>query len=372
MARLPKGTRVRNNGYERRFTVEGVQYSVYGKTLKELDEKEFNKRKELEEGSYSKNRNITLDKYFTEWIQEREKRIKPNTIYGYKNIYKNHIAPKFGKRKIKDIEKREIRQYMNKAIKEGEAAPIMNRTLLVLHAILKDCVNDGIIKVNPAEGIKKIKDERPAARETKHRAMTEEEQSLFMQEMQNEYYYEFVAFMLCTGMRAGEVSALTWSNVDEVNRVIHVKETLTFTKDGKITTGTPKSKAGERDIPLTDTALQLLRKAKDKNIIVNGEALAFNKHIFFSPSGAIVSNEAVNRAISRTIKRLNAKGYKFEKLTSHAMRDTFATRYIEQGGTPQTLKAILGHSSLAMTMDLYAHVLPNTKAEEMNRISISI
>ena len=54
------------------------------------------------------------------------------------------------------------------------------------------------------------------------------------------------------------------------------------------------------------------------------------------------------------------------------MRDTFATRFIEQGGTPQTLKTILGHSTLSMTMDLYAHVLPNTKAEEMNRVQISV
>lgn len=55
-----------------------------------------------------------------------------------------------------------------------------------------------------------------------------------------------------------------------------------------------------------------------------------------------------------------------------AMRDTFATRFIEQGGTAQTLKTILGHSTLAMTMDLYAHVLPNTKAEDMNRVQISV
>lgn len=54
------------------------------------------------------------------------------------------------------------------------------------------------------------------------------------------------------------------------------------------------------------------------------------------------------------------------------MRDTFATRFIEQGGTAQTLKTILGHSTLSMTMDLYAHVLPNTKAEEMNRVQISV
>ncbi|MCI8889082.1 MAG: tyrosine-type recombinase/integrase, partial [Hungatella sp.] len=56
--------------------------------------------------------------------------------------------------------------------------------------------------------------------------------------------------------------------------------------------------------------------------------------------------------------------------TAHALRDTFATRFIEQGGNPQTLKTILGHSSLAMTMDLYSHVLPNTKQQEMDNLKI--
>lgn len=58
--------------------------------------------------------------------------------------------------------------------------------------------------------------------------------------------------------------------------------------------------------------------------------------------------------------------------TSHALRDTFATRYIEQGGNPQTLKTILGHSSYSITMDLYSQVLPNTKKQEMERIIIEI
>lgn len=59
----------------------------------------------------------------------------------------------------------------------------------------------------------------------------------------------------------------------------------------------------------------------------------------------------------------------FEPFTLHYLRHTFATRAIENGMKPQTLKAILGHSSLAMTMDLYSHVLPSTKADEMEAIS---
>ena len=86
----------------------------------------------------------------------------------------------------------------------------------------------------------------------------------------------------------------------------------------------------------------------------------------------MVYNASVNKAISDTIKRMNADGKEIEHFSAHALRDTFATRYIEQGGSAQVLKTILGHSSLAMTMDLYSHVMPNTKQKEMDSIVIAI
>lgn len=94
--------------------------------------------------------------------------------------------------------------------------------------------------------------------------------------------------------------------------------------------------------------------------------------IFTSVYGGIVYNHAINRTISNALARLEERGIPIEHFTAHALRDTFATRYIEQKGSPQTLKTILGHSSLAMTMDLYSHVLPNTKQKEMDNLKIVI
>ncbi len=121
---------------------------------------------------------------------------------------------------------------------------------------------------NPAEGIKALKEVNAKAAETYHRALTEQEQKDFMQEMAGDYYYEFVAFLLCTGMRFGEAAALTWSDIYYKQNVIHVTKTVTFNEDNTRTTGTPKSESGKRDIPLNDTIKGILAKQRKKQSIV--------------------------------------------------------------------------------------------------------
>lgn len=94
-----------------------------------------------------------------------------------------------------------------------------------------------------------------------------------------------------------------------------------------------------------------------------------DRYLFCNEEGNPLSRERIQAEIDRTIKRIRAAGYDFPRITSHVFRHTFATRAIEGGMQPQVLKTILGHSSLAMTMDLYSHVLPDTKAEEMEKIA---
>ena len=170
-------------------------------------------------------------------------------------------------------------------------------------------------------------------------------------------------------MTKAEAAALTWSDIDYKQNVIHVTKTATFNEDNSRTTGTPKSESGKRDIPLNDTIRGILAKQRKKRSIVISIDKEENR-VFVSVYGKMVDNSIVNKAIRSALARLDGKGKPIEDFTVHALRDTFATRYIEQGGSPQTLKTILGHSSLAMTMDLYSHVLPNTKQKEMDNLKI--
>lgn len=373
MARLPQGVVKRTDGLlQKRFTVNGKRYSVYGHTLDDLANKEQKKRLQLAAGQTT-SKVITLDKYFERFIVERGKTVKGNSLYNYKNVYNKHIHNVFGHRKVKSIEKGEIQDFQSSLLSNPKyTKTLINRVLKIFAIVMQAAVDDEIIVRNPVIGVKPIKDEqKQKATQTIHKALTEEEQALLMQELKDQgaYYFELIALMLSTGVRPGESVALSWKDIDTKANVIHIRETLSKDQDGHLMFTTPKTECSLRDIPMNDTIKRVLAEQKKKYLTCCA-ANGLSDKIFRTPYGKIPTVQQINRDIKNAIKSLNTKGHKIDHFTCHGLRDTFATRYIEQGGSPQTLKTILGHSSLAMTMDLYSHVMPNTKQEEMNRLQI--
>lgn len=367
MPRLASGVRKKGNLFEKRFTYEKKRYSVYAPTQKELAIKEQELREQLKNKLYTNNRNITLDKYFLEWIKARGKSVKSTSVYTYDAVYRKRISPELGKKRVSDIERREIIALQDKLSEELKPTTA-NYVINELDSILASACADNIIIKNPCDGVKQVK-ETEKATETIHRALTNEEQAAFVEELKSSFYYEFIAFMLCTGARCGEVAALTWGNIDYKNDVIHITKTTTI-KDGSLEVGdTTKTRASKRDIPLLPNTRKILAQQRDK---LQGIINLPNKRIFGSYNGDLVRSRMINSEIKSTLARLEEKGTHIDYFSSHALRDTFATRFIEQGGTIQTLKTILGHESYSMTADLYAHVLPNTKREELERVNIVI
>lgn len=368
MARLPKGVRRRKNGtLEKRFSVNGKPYSIYASNVKELETKEIEIRKKIDSGIYNSNRNIICDKYFAEWIARKRNHVKSSTLRTYKCNYINHISPAIGQRRLQQIEKRELIDLQMK-IANNVSANASNYCMKIVKMILQDACGDDILSKNPAAGIKALKEKKEKAVNTIHRALTEQEQKDFMDELETDYYYEFIAFLLCSGMRTGEAAALTWKDIDYKNQVIHITKTITFGENGNLIVGdSAKTDTSNRDIPLTETLKGILNRWKRKSI-----TLKMDGEIFNALEGGYIYSHAVNRAIDDVLSRLEEKGIVIERFTAHCLRDTYATRYLENDGKLQTLKTILGHRSLAMTADLYAHVLPNTKAAEAEQVKFDI
>lgn len=364
-AKLGAGYRQRNDGrIEYRWRgADGKTHSVCGHSVEECRVKADKKRQTC----YIKNADVTLDRYYLEFERGREGTVKESTAMQTGAVYKR-ISKAIGGMKVREIERRQV-QKLQDDFKAVYTTSTVNDTISLLSCIMKQAVNDGIINRNPCAGIRRLKRTEPPARETIHRALTIDETERFFAaaRARNSFYYGLFAFLLNTGCRIGEAGALTRADIDYNAGVIHIRRTVTRSGGGEIIGDSPKTKTSKRDIPITAATREILQRQELQNRDVFGDIPDIGKPIFRTLNGEILLPASIKRELFAAQK---AAG--IERFTVHAFRDTFATRALESGMKPQTLKEILGHSSFAMTMDLYAHTMEETKRAEMDLLHTGI
>ncbi len=369
---LPKGIVQRPDGrYMGRFQYEGEKYCLYDVDLDKLQEKIEDIRYELRHGIYQKEKNITVDAWFHTWMQEyKANSIKQTTYQQQEYKYNKHIKREFGRKKIKDIRPEHIQRLYNRLEKEMSRDSLTSVASL-LSGMFKQAEKNGIIKKNPVPLATLPKAKAKKSR----RVMTLEEQEMFLKYARQQGDGEIVEFALSTGMRIMEIAGLQWSDIDFHDRVIHVTGALVHCAKGYYI-DTPKTATSIRDIPMMDNVYQVLKKrkrqqAEDRMLLGKnwGALPGLDNLVFTQRTGRHICETTMISKFDRVSKMIQKDGIEFERITPHALRHTFATRCIENGMSPQVLKTILGHSKLSMTMDLYSHVLPNTKAEEMEKIA---
>lgn len=315
-------------------------------------------------GLYVKKEKITLMEWYETWLEEYKKnRVKIGTYTSYEKYYKSTINNRLGNKELSEIRGEHIQKLYNDMVKEGYAISSIKIVSAILNGCLQQAMKNGLIERNP---VKLAELPRQTGTKKERTAMTKEQQDLFMKYAEESYLYHFFSVMLRTGMRKGEMQGLKYSDIDKKQNVIHVRRTLKYIEGKGYFEDTPKTRTSTRDIPLTAAITEHIEAQRK---YWGFKVVRMDQYLFCNENGDPISRERIQGEIDRIIKRIKSDGYDFPRITSHVFRHTFATRAIEAGMPPQVLKTILGHSSLAMTMDLYSHVLPDTKADEMQKIA---
>lgn len=379
--KLPTGIRrVKSGRYEKRFMVNGVRYSVYGKTVRECIDKETERRVQIAAGTYRDNDNVTLNDYFKEWKGHKAATVSPATMHVYETYYIHHIKRPLGRYKVRAIERRQLVNLFSR-IAEKSSIYTANTCRNLLSQIFQSACYDEVIPNNIVKTIPTMKDrDATPARDTIHRALTDSEITVFMKAAKGQYYYNDFRFMLATGVRAGECSGLEWKDIDLKNRVIHINRTTTKDSTGKLIIGkTTKTKKSRRAIPINREVAAILEEQKAQNTALFGKVIKINGLVFPNTKGNPTPTGVYNTTIDNVLnayRRANEKrpiahrGPGLSHFSVHAFRDTFASKAAAAGVPLNVLKELMGHSSYAMTADLYGHIYEEQKKAAMHDLQI--
>lgn len=359
---LGVGLSQRKDGlYTARFiNREGKRKQMYSRKLQVCRKWIADERFEDEHTNLKKLSNLTLNAWYEYWFNEiKGDTIRYNTKRNYANDYRLHIKPILGDMLVKDIKPIHCQNTLN-SLKNYSQATITN-VRKVMKLLFESAEENDIIIKNPiTKNVKCISSKKTRERQP----LSIEEQKLFLQAAKNSSFYNQFAFLLQTGLRIAELIGLRWEDIDIDNRVLHVKRILVFQKSPKNwTVSETKTKAGIRDIPLTQEAIDIIKCQKEKMSKLPLVPLEFSGYVFLSVRGRPIQTSNYDEAAKKICSQTG-----ITHVSMHILRHTFATRCIEGGMQPKTLQKILGHSKISMTMDLYVHVTNEQKQKEMEMI----
>lgn len=274
----------------------------------------------------------------------------------YETLIDKIITPEIGLYKLKDIKPIHIQMFYNKLYDNGNgySTSTIQKINNILRPACEVAVRNDLIGKNPLDSV-----QLPKHKEKQVRALTVEEEAKFLETAKDNQYYAAFVVLLDTGLRCGELLALTWDDIDLKNNTLHVSKNLVAVKDrdkkdGKqklVIQDTPKTSKGVRTIPLTNRSSTLLKALKIKQQSKTNIVFCTKKYTYLYPKN-------FRRAFQCVLKRAG-----IEQLGLHVLRHTFATRLFEKGANPKTVSTLLGHANVGITLDIYTHVEPEQMKE---------
>lgn len=340
---------------------KGKRKIVYGKTKKECVSKMNEVKADILDGAYCDNSNMTVAEYLSKAIanEKRKNLIKPNTYIRKVETLKRIQAHPIASYRIQAVTPAVVEDYLLSIVDYS------NSVIRKEYALLKRCFTDNIPEVIKVSPMAKIKCPRSTKKEVKQRALTVDEQRKLVAALSdNDIKYKTqMLIMLHTGMRMGEINALTLNDVDLRFNTVDIKRTIT--RDGNdiaVIGDDTKTEAGHRLIPLSRAAQELFAEAIG-NYSPNAHNLIFTAH------GKPISTSQVNLAFQRLCEKYDIIDDSVTgKVSLHSLRHTYATRCIEAGMSAKVLQTLLGHTDIRITMNTYCDAFDALQTADISKV----
>ena len=297
------------------------------------------------------------------WLPTTRTRVAPSTYRGYEAVTRG-IAAHIGDVPLGALSPSDVERMTGAMLTAGRTARTAAMARKVLRLALRHAIRDGLVTRNVAAEARPPRVEAFTAR-----TLSATEARRLIEATADDDLGPLWAVLLSTGLRQGEALGLAWPDIDPAAGTLTVRRSLGRGWDGNLTLGPPKSERSRRTIALPTVARGALDRRKlrqDADRQAAGSAWQDRDGLVFTDA---VGRPLRGRDITPAL-RVALQGVDLPPVRCHDLRHTAATLQLAGGVPLTTISRTLGHSSLAITADIYAHVTPDLRrdaADAMDR-----
>ncbi|RXI49112.1 site-specific integrase [Clostridium tetani] len=357
-------------GYDDKGKLIRKSFSGYSKqeVIKKMNEYQYKNNV----GLLPSNDKITLQQWFKTWLFEfRINDLKPSSFERYEGIYRKYILNSpIGKMSLSELRAKDIQKYYNSLSNKGISANVVNTINGFLYTCLESALKQNYIPQNYCKLIILPK----IIKEDEFTVLTLEEQNIFLNAIQGHKYQAAFTLALGTGLRLGELLGLKWSDIDFNKNTVSISRSIKRTtlindegeRNSQVLEQLPKTKTSIREVPIPSNIIENLKQYREKQLLVkkeNKDVYNDNDYIFSDKLGNPLDPKRIPRNFKSILKKTGLKDIKF-----HSLRHTYATRLFEADVPIKTVQALMGHSDITTTMNIYTHVMPEQKNKAVEKI----
>lgn len=319
--------------YQAKVTLpDGTTKFVYGKTIREVNEKKEALKMQYAIGQSTLNEKITVREWAEKWWETAKKgKTGHSSQEGYLLAMNNYIFPSLGSMRLKDVRAIHIQELINNMGEAGKSKSLQRQVLVAFNQMFKYAIQNGLIQGNPAQYV-----EYYSIAAGEKTALTSGQVTELLEACKGTRAEIAIHLALFCGLRRGEIAALKWTDLRD--NMIYVQKAVEFVNN-QPREKTPKSKAGERVIPVPHHLWDMLQSQQKTSIFVVPSA-----------KGLQLTKIGTRRILEPVQKKVSFH------FTWHTLRHTYATALDKLGVPPKTCQYLLGHADISTTKNIYTHI----------------
>ena len=330
--------------WEARYTVmiDGAwkRRSVFGRTRDEVAKKLRAALSARDAGAQPVSAKETVASYLETWLKGAASTLRPRTQASYRQIVSDHLITELGRIPLTRLQPHHVQALNQRLLSDGKAPKTVRNVHLVLHRALEQAVRWRLVNVNVAHLI-----DPPRVQPKEMQAFSADEARQVLAAARGDDLEALWWLALTAGLRQGELLALRWADVDVERGSVRIVASMVRIAGQPPQLGEPKSRRSRRQVELSAGALDALRRHRTANPSIG--------YVFARTDGRPLSVTTTWKRWRRLLAAAGVRAIRF-----HDARHTAATLLLSRGVHPKVVSEMLGHSTVAITLDVYSHVTP--------------